>query len=321
MKIFVDTTPLRYTFSGIQVFTFNLIREFKKLGEEVIEIKKPFIKLLFSKGDVYLGPDGRIPPLKKFKIISTIIHDVCFENDPLLFPPKGVKLAREKVKRALFNSDIIFVPSKFTKETIKKFYGFEEKLFVLYPGVNIPQKLVKVENIPEKFFLFVGTVQKRKNLLNLIEAFKELSLKDYYLLIAGERGFGFEEVERLIGGNIIWLRKSFTHEEIFYLYEKSVALIYPSFCEGFGLPVLEAMILKKPVIASPLSVFKEFAQDSIFYMKGFDKNSIREGIINFFQESEENIKNKILRAYKIAKNFTWEKTGLKILKKWKEMIL
>ncbi len=321
MKIFIDITPLRYTFSGIQVFTLNLIREFKKMGEEVIEIEKPFIRLIFSKGDVYLGPDGRIPFLKRFKIISTIIHDICFETEPSLFPSNSIKLARKKVKRALLKSDVIFVPSEFTKESIKKFYGFEDKIKVVYPGVKIPEDITKTFDVPEKFFLFVGTVQKRKNLINLIKAFKELSLKEFYLLIAGERGFGFEEIEREIGSNVIWLKRNLTQEEIFFLYKNCVAFIYPSFCEGFGLPVLEAMISKKPVIATPLPVFKEFAQDGIFYLKGFDKNDIKEGIINFLQESEENIKNKVLKGYEIAKNFTWEKTALKILEKWKEMIL
>ncbi|MEN3044101.1 MAG: glycosyltransferase family 1 protein [Candidatus Hydrothermales bacterium] len=321
MKIFVDTTPLKYTLSGIQIFTINLVNELKKRGEKVIEIKKPFLRLLFEKGDIYLGPDGRIPYFKKFKLLTTIIHDICFETNPELFPPKAIEISRKKVKKALDRSDIVFVPSKFTRENIIKFYGFEEKIEVIYPGVKIVKNQKKVENIKENFFLFVGVVQKRKNLVNLIRAFKELNLKNYYLLLAGKEGFGYEEVEQEIDNKTtLWFRKIFDQSEIFYLYEKCIALVFPSFCEGFGLPILEAISLKKPVIASPLSVFKEYAGENLFYLKGFDKEDIKEGIIKFLEEKKENIEIKVNKAYERVKNFTWENTVLNMLKKWKEKI-
>ena len=320
MRIFIDTTCLNYTFSGIQNFTINLIREFKESGHEVREIKKPFLNFLFEKGDVYLGPDGRVPFIKKVKIISTIIHDVCFETNPETFPLKAIKIARKKVKKALLKSDIIFTPSNFTKKMMEKFYGVRDKVHVVYPGVNIPDKLKEVKNLPEKFFLFVGTVQKRKNCLNLVRAFKELNLKDVHLVLAGEEGFGAEEIKKETGRNVIWLKRRFSQEEIFYLYKKSLALLFPSFCEGFGLPVIEAMISKTPCIASPLPVFKEFAGDDIFYFKGFDKQDIKQGIIKFLDENQKKIERKTSNAFERAKNFTWEKTASNFLKKWKEVI-
>jgi len=320
MRIFIDTTPLRYTFSGIQNFTLNLIKEFKNLGEEVKEIKKPFFNFLFEKGDIYLGPDGRVPFIKRVKIISTIIHDVCFETNPETFPEKAIKIARKKVKKALLKSDIIFTPSNFTKKMIEKFYGIKNKIYTVYPGVNVPATLKQVKNLPEKFFLFVGTVQKRKNCLNIVKAFKELNLKDIYLILAGEEGFGAEEVKKETGRNVIWLKRRFSQEEIFFLYKKSLALLFPSLCEGFGLPVLEAMISKTPCIASPLPVFKEFAGDDIFYFKGFDKEDIKQGIIKFLDENQEEIKRKTSNAFERAKKFTWGKTASRILKTWKEVI-
>ncbi len=320
MRIFIDTTCLNYTFSGIQNFTINLIKEFKNLGEEVKEIKKPFFNFLFEKGDIYLGPDGRVPFIKKVKIISTIIHDVCFETNPETFPEKAVKIARKKVKKALLKSDIIFTPSNFTKKMIEKFYGIKNKVYTIYPGVNFPDTLKQVENLPEKFFLFVGTVQKRKNCLNLVKAFKELNLRNICLLLAGEEGFGAEEVKKEISRNIIWLKRYFSQEEIFYLYKKAIALVFPSLCEGFGLPVLEAMASMTPVIASSLQVFKEYAKDKIFYLTGFDIKDIKEGIIKFLDESEEEIKKKVKEAKKIADGFSWKKTALNTLKVWKETI-
>ncbi|MEN3045953.1 MAG: glycosyltransferase family 1 protein [Candidatus Hydrothermales bacterium] len=321
MKIFVDTTPLRYTFSGIQVFIVNLVDELKRKGLKVIEIKKPFLRLIFEKGDIYLGPDGRVPSFKNFKLLTTMIHDLCFEIYPKLFPPKAIKISRKKIKKALYYSDIVFVPSKFTKESIIKFYGFKDKIEVIYPGVKKIENLKKVNNIGENFFLFVGVIQKRKNLVNLVRAFKELNLKNHHLLLAGKEGFGYEEVEKEIDNKTsFWLRKTFDQSEIFYLYKKCTALVFPSFCEGFGLPVLEAISLKKPVIASPLSVFKEYLGENLFYLNGFDKEDIKEGIIKFLDEKRENIEIKINRAYEIVKSFTWENTALNMIKKWRERI-
>jgi len=320
MKIFIDITPLRYKFSGIQNFTLNLIKEFKKSGEEVREIKKFFLNFLFEKGDIYLGPDGRVPFIKRVKIISTIIHDVCFETNSDSFPEKAIKRARKKMKKALLKSDIIFVPSNFTKKMIEKFYGLKEKVYTVYPGVSVPEKLKEVKKLPEKFFLFVGIIQKRKNTISLVRAFKELNFKDIYLVLAGEEGYGAEEIKKEIGGNVIWLKREFSQEEIFFLYKKSLALLFPTLCEGFGFPVLEAMISKTPCIASPLPVFKEFAGDDIFYFEGFDKKDIIKGIIKFLEEDEKKIERKISNAFKRAKNFTWGKTASRMLKIWKEVI-
>ncbi len=320
MKIFIDTTCLDYDFSGIQNFTINIIKELKKRKIEVREIKKPFLSFLFEKGDIYLGPDGRVPFMKRVKIISTIIHDVCFETNKEAFEEKAIKIARKKVKKALLKSDIVFTPSYFTKKMIEKFYNIKNKIEVIYPGVKLPKNLKEVKNLPEKFFLFVGIIQKRKNILSLIRAFKELKFKDIYLVLAGKGGFGAEDIEREKSKNVLWLKRYFSQEEIFYLYKKSLALLFPSFCEGFGFPVLEAMISKTPCIASPLPVFKEFAGEEIFYFEGFDKEDIKRGIIKFMEENKKEVERKILKAFERAKNFTWEKSVSEFLKKWKEVI-
>ncbi len=147
-------------------------------------------------------------------------------------------------------------------------FGIEgEKIKVVYPGFNAIGKLTSAPiAVPEKFFLFVGVIKERKNVFNVVKAFEIFQPKNFgtHLVIAGKKsGVYYEEVEayvreRGLTGSVHFIG-FVTDNELSFLYQKAVALVFPSIVEGFGFPILEAMGAGLPVITSRGSSLGEIA--------------------------------------------------------------
>ena len=209
------------------------------------------------------------------------IHDLAIYKYPKLFPVGGIwrqPLATKiLVPTSLVRANRIIAVSESTKRDIVDLFAVDkEKIIIVYEGtINSDDiisdgdySLVKEKfNIGENYFLFVGSVEPRKNLLRLIRAFKNLKLienspiAEYQLILAGGRGWKNEEVFQEIEIANSVLADGLAEKPIKYLgyisakektalMSRATAFIFPSLYEGFGLPVLEAMNLSVPVIAS-----------------------------------------------------------------------
>jgi len=217
----------------------------------------------------------------------------------------------------LRNADRIFCLSQNTSTEISKYFPFaKDKCTVIYPGVKKRKFKRTNGTLPKNFFLTIGTLEPRKNLQRLINAFqkfKEKSPKNRHsLLLLGRKGWG-EEGDQLYQ----YLKSDSSKKQaIFFLENPSddilgqaiadcEAFFFPSLHEGFGLPLLEAMIENKRCIASEIPVFKEILQDkNDIYVDPTDTSAWEKSFLTASQFKSN------IRVPKFSeKNWSWEKTA------------
>lgn len=255
-------------------------------------LNQPKIDKLLGEVDVYFNPHFFVAPVsQRCKKVMTF-HDLSFEHYPEFFSwrkrlwQKFLMDAKKQAQRA----DKIIAVSDSTKQDLINLYKIEpEKIKVIYSGVGEQFKSLKIKNkkrpcvesnalfakggkvclrgtasdivqikqkynLPDKFILYFGTIEPRKNIIGLIKAFELLKDKDCKLVIAGTKGWLYEDIFKTAN-------KSKRRKDIIftgfveeadkpYLYNLSEVFVYPSFFEGFGFPPLEAMACGIPTIVS-----------------------------------------------------------------------
>lgn len=225
-------------------------------------------------------------------------------------------------------ADCIITDSHFSKKEIKKYLDIkEEKLKVVYCGVEHEKyhthlDMRKVDKVKEKYkidkpyFLYLGTLEPRKNISLIIDAFYEIAKhkKDIILVVAGKKGWLYEEIFSKVQNYQLEKQVIFTgyieDEEVPYLLNGAISFIFPSLYEGFGLPVLEAMACGTPVIASNEASLPEVGEDAILYVD--IKEEMAPKKMSYLME--QLVTNKVLHEEKSncgteqAKKFTWSKT-------------
>jgi len=259
----------------------------------------------------------------------TTIHDII----PLKLPHTTLddkKLFYNKVKSAIKNSDKIVTISEHSKKDILELFDIDEsKIVNCYQAFTISQKEIEKVNIniynrfnlkENEYFLFVGNIEPKKNVARLIEAFLDLD-SNKKLVIVGRKAWLWEEqlkeAKKFINEGKIVLLDYVSKKELIALYKKAFFFVFPSLYEGFGLPPLEAMACKTPVITSNCSSLPEVCGNAAIYCNPYDESSIKsaleealnlpnnirekliqEGIkrVDFF--NLDDYKNRILDVYK-----------------------
>src|SRR3989339_240667 len=207
--------------------------------------------------DYFFSPNFNFTNLSTNTKSVLTVHDLFFEFFPHFFSFKQ-RLWHWAInpKRQCEKADIIITPSENTKRDIVDIYHISpEKIKVIYPGIScLPEstypetknKLQQKYNLPHKFILFLGTVEPRKNIIGLIEAFEQLckTTLNYSLVIAGHKGWNDNKIYKKIAlspvKEKIKLIGSVDAADKPALYTISDLFVYPSFYEGFGFPVAEA---------------------------------------------------------------------------------
>lgn len=273
---------------------------------------------------------------KKIKII-TIVHDVSFAAYPELIGKKDLFFLRMLIPRSLKRADKIIGVSQFTAQEIIKYYRIrEEKLEWIYNAVgeNFQAKISarkleavrKKYDLPQKFILYIGTLQPRKNLPALIEAFVHIPTEKrdgLKLVLAGGKGHNFDqEIEAYIKNfslqDHIILPGFIPEEDKPALFKLAHVFCFPSLYEGFGIPILEAMTMGTPTLASNIAPHLEVAGDSILF---FDINNAAD----FNDKLVEIISEEVLRAHMKerekaqAAKFSWKKTAQKMLEIYQQL--
>jgi glycosyltransferase involved in cell wall biosynthesis len=221
--------------------------------------------LLKHKIDVYHGLSHEIPfGINKTKVKSVVtIHDLIFERYPNQFSKIDVQIYRRKFKNACINSNKIIAISEQTKKDIIDFYNINEnKIEVCYQSCNDifrqvinetkKNRIKKLYNLPDKFFLTVGSIIERKNLLTIVKALHQLKNEINIPLVVIGNGGGYKETikdyiaKNNLQNDVIFLSEnekinnlsSYKNSSDFpAIYQLALAMIYPSTFEGFGLPV------------------------------------------------------------------------------------
>ena len=271
--------------------------------------------------DLYFEPNF-IPLEISAKAIVTTIHDFSFQLFPEAHPKERVRYFAKHFRKNVRHSTRIITDSGYVKLEVIDMLGIPAEMIRPIPlGVDHglfktysreAQEICRRElGLPEKFILFVGTREPRKNLVRLVQAYAELQgrvQKEFGLVLVGPRGWGESLAfgEKL--GNRVMLLDYLDPERLALAYNLASALAYPSLYEGFGLPPLEAMACGCPVIASRVASLPEVCADAAYYIDPNDTQSIAHGINNVLSDNELH-RSLVEKGFERAKLFTWEKTA------------
>jgi len=268
--------------------------------------------------------------------IITHIHDISFLAYPEFIKKTDLFFLKMLIPRSLKRADKIIAISKFTKSEIIKYYRISpEKIEVVYNAVsedflksdysgNELFEIRKKYNLPEEFILYIGTMQPRKNIPMLIKAFAktEEKIPKIKLVLAGSRkAHNFDnnidkEIEKIKMSDSIIFPGFVDEEDKSALFQLAKAFVFPSLYEGFGIPILEAMSQKIPVLASDIPVHREIAKDGALYFNPESVDEISEKLYNVL--ADENLRENLINlGSKRPIFFSWKKSAEKILEIYK----
>jgi glycosyltransferase involved in cell wall biosynthesis len=277
------------------------------------------------KFDIFWGTRHHLPLFLSRRVKRVVtIHDLVHLRYPETMQPKNLILERILMKRSLSAADAIISVSHATATDIKKCYAKiqENHIHTIYSGV--PQLYEAhdcsriIVQLPQKYFLFVGTLEPRKNIHNILRAFERLNPEKYdiYLVIVGEKGWKDKELKKYLVDYNFESRIVFTgyvsRDMMINLYKKSVCLIFPSLYEGFGFPILEAMSCGTPVITSNTSSMKEIAADAALLGNPYDDAEIARAMRLILIDTDLR-KRLIGKAALRLKHFSWERCAHKLM--------
>ncbi|MFP4514643.1 MAG: glycosyltransferase family 4 protein [Parcubacteria group bacterium] len=323
------------------------------------------LQMLFKSPDVLFVPAHTIPLIHPKRTITTI-HDIAFKREGSIYTKKmawqetgffkrivnvivkiisfnkyslnNLDYLDWSTKFALQNAKKIITVSHFTKKEIIDVYKTKaEKLSVVHNGYN--NKLYRpIENkeeiedvckkygLEEKYFLYVGRLEKKKNTPNLIEALAILKENNpevkHKLVLIGNASHGYDEVKYYIEEFDLDLEVIMlgwvAEKDMPYIYNGASAFIFPTRHEGFGIPVIQALACGVPTAISDIEVMKEVAGESALFFNPNEKNAISHAMYTLITDSKlaEDLR---IKGLKRAKSFSWEKTARETLKLIKEI--
>ncbi|OWP83946.1 glycosyl transferase family 1 [Flavobacterium davisii] len=267
--------------SGFYKKFYNVWRQFGIISD----LKKDNIQL-------FHGLSGELPNgLHKNGIKSIVtIHDLIFVRYPELYSFFDRKIHFYKFKKAAEQADLVIAISEQTKKDIIHFLNIpESKIKVIYQGcqdvfkknytTELQEKVLNKFNLPNQFVLNVGTLETRKNALNIVKAIKDI---DTHLVLIGKETPYTKEIHHYISKHQIQHKVSFlkdvSNEELAILYQLATVFVYPSIFEGFGIPIIEALFSKTPIITTNSGVFPEAGGPNSLYINPHDPEEIKEKI-------------------------------------------
>ncbi|MBI4209610.1 MAG: glycosyltransferase family 4 protein [Deltaproteobacteria bacterium] len=281
------------------------------------------LRKLAPQFDIIHATDPCHIPMGRIHNLVTTVHDII----PIQLGLKETKASRTRAFEKSFhfilkNSQLIFAPSYSVLNDIVEYApSARDRIRVTFEAAGPEfkptaphEKIFSKYGIPREapFFLYVGSLNPRKNVLGLIEAFSllpaDIRKRFRLLLISGPREKIQEMAKRYSVQNYVHSWVGVTDEELASLYSQAFALTYVSLVEGFGLPILEAMQCGCPVITSNCSSMAEVAGDAAILVDPHDVESIRDGMLQLIEKPDLR-KSLIQRGFQRAKEFSWERTA------------
>lgn len=280
--------------------------------------------------DVFFSPAHEIPLFYgRAKIVSTV-HDVAFARLKDVYSPKGRRRQNWAVKRATKLAKHLLTVSQVTKDDLIKLYKVEaEKMTVSHLAVNravFNIDKVEIDRVMQKYrlgkgtyFLSIGRVEKKKNIITLISAFEQLKIRRgigdaSVLVLAGSFGFGGDEIKQKIATSsardFIRVAGYVPESDLAGLMKGALAYVFPSYYEGFGIPALEAMASGVPLIASDIPALREVAGDAALFASPYHAPQWTQTMLSVLLK-KINIDDLIEKGRKRVGEFDWSRTAQK----------
>ena len=261
---------------------------------------------------------SRLPyflPKEIFKVI--FVHDLVYLREPETMSMLGLYASKLLAPNSIKRADLIFCPSKSTYNDIKRFYPEQlSKVEIIPLATSLTKvKKIKFDNLmPKNYILCIGTIEPRKNYLNILQAYDDLPLEfknSFKLIIVGGEGWGRvnlrNKIQKLNLQNNIFIKNYVSDVYLRMLLENAYVLLYPSLYEGFGLPILEAQSFGVPVITSNISSMPEIAGDGALYVDPKLVRSITSALEKII--SNKKLRNKLSKkSLENSKKFNWSIT-------------
>uniref|UniRef100_A0A832DRN0 Glycosyltransferase family 1 protein n=1 Tax=candidate division WWE3 bacterium TaxID=2053526 RepID=A0A832DRN0_UNCKA len=283
--------------------------------------------------DLYFFPDFVIYP-HRFGRSVVVVHDLSFEKTPQFVFKENVKFLKKFVPLSVRQADRVIAISENTKEDLREVYGIpEEKVTVINPGVDLkvfrPQGREEATQIKNKygitrpFILYLGTIDSRKNVAALVRAYANLRDRTrYQLVLAGKVGWTYEhqidrEVQEVVKNLKLEEDVIFTgytpDEDRPKLLSACEVFVFPSFFEGFGMPVVEAQACGAPVVASNTTSLPEAAGAAAVLVDPRNEGELGEAIRNVLgsPKLQEDLRR---RGFENSRRFRWEDSAVKLMR-------
>ncbi len=284
---------------------------------------------LVGSPDIFIATDHLLPFFSRARSIF-VVHDLTFRLFPKVHMPLNRWFLRIMLPLFLKQADTIIAVSEATRKDLIKYYPTATgKTHVIKEGVSTHFQHVKdsltIESVkkkyklPDKFFLFLGTIEPRKNIPMLLNAFKHVQahIPGMPLVIVGKKGWRKKSIFKLIhdkkglGKNVVFIN-TVSENDLPAVYSLATTFVYPSRYEGFGLPVLEAMACGTPVICSNTSSLPEVTGDSAFLVPPDDMQAWKQAMIKV-AKNQNLQKDMRKKGFKRSACFTWHKTAQQVL--------
>lgn len=288
--------------------------------------------LFKENADIYHFFDYIVPPRIQGKVITTV-HDMTYELYPGTMQQKTFNRIKSGIEYSVNRADKIVTISESTKKDIIKILNVpSSKIDIVPPGVNFSifnynyseEQINRVKNkynLPNKYILYMGTLEPRKNIESIVEAFNlfkkesDFSSKNIKLVIAGKKGWMYDsvffKVKKLSLENEVLFTDYVDEKDKPIIYKLASLFVFPSLYEGFGIPILEAMAASVPVITSNVSSLPEVAGNAAILVSPKDVVAIAEGMNKIL--TDINIKKELINKGNLqSKRFSWDDSAKKL---------
>ncbi len=290
------------------------------------------VEMFLGKLDLIHAPTLAIPTKGSAKLVVTV-HDLAFLKFPEFYTARSLKFHQRNAKIAAYEADLLIAVSNSTKRDIMTLLSVdEERVRVIYEGVDIDEgaldhreQVLSSLNVQKPYVLFVGTLEPRKNLRRLLQAFaksRQTANLAHRLVIVGPKGWLYEEIfkerEREDLKKSVVLTDLVSDARLAVLMSEADLFIYPSLYEGFGLPPLEAMACGTPVLSSSVSSLPEVLGDAAVLVDPYDVDQMASAVINIL-EDEQLRTSLVEKGRQRVAQFSWDKMAKETLEAYSDV--
>lgn len=289
-----------------------------------LQVKAPLI-VSKKKIDLFWGPRHQLPLFLPHRVKTVLtVHDTVHRLYPETMTLTNLLSERLFFRLSLVRSNVIITDSQSTASGIQRFYKIDpDKIDTIHPGIPfLPERSSGNEGLdfplPPRYFLFVGTLDPRKNFERLFEAFVKIRPEKHgvHLVVAGSEGWKNRSFRERIDSHplngYVHLAGYVPRDCLRSLYEKALCLLFPSLYEGFGFPALEAMSCGTPVITSNTSSMPEVAGKAALLVDPYNVDALAEAIKKILKNGD--LRNHLsLKGLERAKLFSWEHCARKTI--------
>lgn len=294
------------------------------------------IERLMGGIDIFHATNYLLPYCSHARSILTI-YDLSILKFSQFHPLKRrIVFSKGRLSNSAKACDAVIACSEATKTDIVDILNVRpEKIKVIYAAISpefskidnkqLIDNVLKKYSLPEKYILYVGTLEPRKNVARLIEAFKKIKDRvkgEYRFVLIGGRGWHYKDIFATINrlrldDSVVYL-DYLTREDLPPILNGAEAFVYPSLYEGFGLPPLEAMACGVPTVVSKVSCFPEVVGDAALKVNPYSIDDIADGIYRILTDGglRETLRQKGLER---VKNYSWERTARETLTLYNEV--